>query len=190
MALTPKQEAFCQIFAQGTNATEAAKVAGYSVKSAHVTASRMLDMPAIIARVAELKRLVTERVIEKVAEAQSDVIERLAIDKAWVLGQLVENVEMGKQAIAVTDKDGVETGEYEQNLTAANKALELIGKELGMFVERREIRTGNLDLTDEQLDAALIAARALVAAQDPRKGEGAARGHESAEGVSALREAG
>lgn len=189
MALTAKQEVFCQQVAKGMSATEAAKGAGYAATSAHVTASRMMDQSKIIERIAELQRLVTERVTEKVAEAQSEVIERLAIDKAWVLGQLVENVETAKQAVPVTI-DGVQVGIYEQNLTAANKALELIGKELGMFVERREIRTGNLDLTDEQLDAALVAARALVAAQDPRAGEGAPRVGKPAEVVPALREAG
>jgi phage terminase large subunit-like protein len=171
MALKPKQEVFCQEIAKGLTPTEAARAAGYASGSAHVTASRMMDMPPIVARVAELKTLVTARVVEQVAQAQSDVIERIAIDKAWVLGQLVENVETAKQAVPVTI-DGVQVGIYEQNLAAANKALELIGKELGMFVERKEVRTGNLDLTDEQLDAALIAARALVAAQDPRAGEG------------------
>lgn len=179
MALTAKQEVFCQQVAKGIPATEAAKGAGYAASSAHVTASRMMDMPVIVARIAEWR----ERVESKVAD-------KVAIDKAWVLGQLVENVEMAKQAIPVTTRDGEETGEYEQNLTAANKALELIGKELGMFVERREIRTGNLDLTDEQLDAALVAARALLAAQDPGAGEGAPRGGKPAEVVPALREAG
>jgi hypothetical protein len=189
MALKPKQEVFCQEIAKGLTPTEAARAAGYASGSAHVTASRMMDMPPIVARVAELKTLVTARVVEQVAQAQSDVIERIAIDKAWVLGQLVENVETAKQAVPVTI-DGVQVGIYEQNLAAANKALELIGKELGMFVERKEVRTGNLDLTDEQLDAALIAARALVAAQDPRAGEGAPGVGKPAQVVSALREAG
>ena len=189
MALNAKQEVFCQNVARGLNATEAARSAGYSANCAKVTASRMMDKPEIIARIAELKGLVRARVMEHAVTAQSEVVERLAIDKAWVLAQLVENVETAKQAVPVTI-DGVEVGIYQQNLTAANKALELIGKELGMFVERREVRTGSLDLTDDELDAALIAARALIAAQGAGAGKGDAAREQPAEVVPALREAG
>lgn len=72
-------------------------------------------------------------------------IEKAAVTKAWVLSQLVENVRMAKQAEPVVDAQGNETGEYRQNLPAANVALGLIGKELGMFIDRKEIRTGELD---------------------------------------------
>lgn len=46
------------------------------------------------------------------------------------------------------------------------------------------------DLTDEQLNAALIAARALLAAQDFGAGAGDAAGAEQAAGLSPVREAG
>jgi hypothetical protein len=39
----------------------------------------------------------------------------------------------------VLDKDGNETGRYEWNGRVANKALELLGREIGMFVERHEV---------------------------------------------------
>ena len=52
---------------------------------------------------------------------------------------------MGKQADPILDGEGNPTGEYRQNLPAANVALGLIGKELGMFIDRKEIRTGELD---------------------------------------------
>lgn len=45
----------------------------------------------------------------------------------------------------VKDAEGNPVGEYKANLQAANKALELIGKEAGMFIDRKEIRTGELD---------------------------------------------
>ena len=50
--------------------------------------------------------------------------------------ELVENVKMAKRAVPVFDREGEPTGEYEQQLAAANRALELIGKELGMFVDQ------------------------------------------------------
>jgi hypothetical protein len=43
----------------------------------------------------------------------------------------------------------------------ANRAVELIGKELGMFVDRSEIKATRIeDLTDEMLDAMIAAAKA------------------------------
>ena len=39
----------------------------------------------------------------------------------------------------VLDKDGNPTGEYQYNGFVANKALELLGREIGMFVERHEL---------------------------------------------------
>jgi hypothetical protein len=46
-------------------------------------------------------------------------------------------------------------GEYTYNGSVANKALELLGKELGMFIDRKEI--GGLNefarMSDEELDA-------------------------------------
>ena len=39
----------------------------------------------------------------------------------------------------VLDKDGKPTREYQYNGFVANKALELLGREIGMFVERHEL---------------------------------------------------
>jgi hypothetical protein len=43
------------------------------------------------------------------------------------------------QAVPVLDKEGNPTGEYQYNGFVANKALELLGREIGMFVERHEV---------------------------------------------------
>ena len=46
-------------------------------------------------------------------------------------------------------------GEYTYQGSVANKALELIGKELGMFIDRREVGGPNefAHMSDEELDA-------------------------------------
>lgn len=153
--LTAKQEHFAHLVAKGLSGTEAAKQAGFAAVSAHVRASRMLKIDKVAARVAEIRNNISNLVAEK-----------SAIDKTWVIDQLVENVSMAKQAIAVTDREGHETGEYEQNLAAANRALELIGKEIGMFVDRKEIRTGKLDhLSPEDQATALEAVEAAIREQ-------------------------
>jgi hypothetical protein len=56
------------------------------------------------------------------------------------------------QARPVFDSDGRETGEYRYNGMVANRALELLGKEPGMFVDKKERRIG----FDKQLLAALL----------------------------------
>jgi phage terminase small subunit len=146
-----KYEHFAQLIVKGVNATEAAIGAGYGEKRAHISGCELLKNPKVSVRITELSALVSERVTEKTG-----------IDKAWVMNQLVEVVSMAKAAEPVLDSEGNPTGEYKQNLGAANKALELIGKEFAMFVDRKEIRTGPLDdLEHDQLKALNEAIAAL-----------------------------
>jgi len=57
--------------------------------------------------------------------------------REWVLERLVSNVNRAMQAEAVTLR-GAPTGEYRYDGSVANRALELIGKELGLFGERKD----------------------------------------------------
>jgi phage terminase small subunit len=94
-----------------------------------------------------LRGKVTERAVEKAA-----------ISKAWVIEKLVENVDRAMQAEPVRRSDGEEVpGAYVYNGSVANKALELIGKELGMFIDRKEVGGPNEfeRMSDEELRAFL-----------------------------------
>lgn len=95
----------------------------------------------------------------RVAELQERVVKGIILDRQWVLDKLIENA---KEA-----KDRGDGG-------VVNRALELLGKELGMFVDRKEIRTGPLDEATpdelERLREELISERARRAAD----GNGAA----------------
>lgn len=143
MNITPKQEAFCLAYIETGNASEAYRRAYNAAKMKDKTiwerASNLMANSKVTARVEELRAAVTSKAVKK-----------LEISKEWVLEQLVENVKMAKQAEPVYDNDGNPIGEYKQNLAAGNKALELIGKELGMFVDRKEIRTGALEEADTE----------------------------------------
>lgn len=142
-----KHEHFAQLVSKGETPPRAYVIAGYSEHGAAQSANRLLKDAEVCSRIAQLREAVEKPSRER-------AIEKAAVDKAWVLSQLVENVNMGKQAEPVRDNEGNETGEYKQNLAAANKALELIGKELGMFIERKEVRTGALDaLPTSELEA-------------------------------------
>lgn len=136
-----KREHFAQLVSTGENATRAYVTAGYSPNGAAQSANQLLRKTEVSSRISYLRSVIQE----KQEVATEVVIQKAALDKAWVIAQLMENVSMAKSAEPVLDAEGQPTGEYRQNLNAANKALELLGKEVGMFVDRKEIRTGPLD---------------------------------------------
>ena len=158
-----KHEHFAQLIAKGaTTPPKAYVIAGYSDKGAAQSANRLLRDAEVSARIEELREA-----IEKPSRERA--IEKAAVDKAWVLSQLVEVVQMAKQAEPVRDAEGAATGEYKQNLAAANKALELVGKELGMFVDRKEVRTGELDALPHD-DIKQVRDALIALANDPAAG--------------------
>jgi len=174
----PRYERFAQGLAEGKPAYQAYIDAGFAKAGAAQSASRLLksQRAGIRERVAETLQ---ER--EQIdAEGTKLAIERTAIDKEWVIERLRENVERAMQARPVLDRAGNPTGSYVYNGAAANRALELLGKELGMFVEKRENKVVDEfdSMTDEQVSAWLderAEARVKMrqrrlAAQQPRRG--------------------
>jgi phage terminase small subunit len=154
----PKHEAFAHALASGVSATEAYVSAGYSAQGAYASAHRLLKNADVSARIAEIQSNVAERVTEKTA-----------ITKAWVLDALRENFDRAMQHEAVRDSDGALTGTYTYNGNVANKALELMGRELGMFVDRKDVtvRRSLAELTDEELDALIADASQRLGAAAP-----------------------
>jgi phage terminase small subunit len=149
----PRYERFAQGLAEGKPAYQAYIDAGFAKAGAAQSASRLLknQRAGIRERVAEILQ---ER--EQIdAEGTKLAIERTAIDKEWVIERLRENVERAMQARPVIDRAGNPTGSYVYNGAAANRALELLGKELGMFIERRENKIVDEfdNMTDEQVEA-------------------------------------
>ncbi|MNW10683.1 Terminase small subunit [compost metagenome] len=68
-----------------------------------------------------------------------DRAEKSEVNAQWVLDRLVQLAERCMQAEPVTDRDGSPTGEYRFDSSGANKALENIGKHLGMFKDKLEV---------------------------------------------------
>jgi len=128
-----RHERFAQELAKGKTATEAYELAGYKANSGN--AATLKATQSISKRLEEL--FAQHETIEKKAlEKASD---RLSISKEWVLAKLVENVERALQQRAVLDDDGNAIGEFRYDGNVVNRALELIGKEHRMFVERKEV---------------------------------------------------
>ena len=166
-----RQEHFVQLVAGGKSPADAYVAAGFSPTGAASAAARLCRNVLVCARLEELRSAIE-------APARERAIEKAAVSKAWVLDKLTRIVDMGMAVEPVKDEEGKELGELKAaNLPAANTALTLIGKELGMFVERREIRTGELDaLPHDELkhirEALLELGQAGVAGQPVASGEG------------------
>jgi phage terminase small subunit len=106
------------------NATKAAERAGYSKKTARSQGNRLLTKVDIQAAIK--KRL-------------DELKERTEVSQEWVIERLKENVARSMQLKPVLDKDGAETGEFTYQGNVANRALELIGRHLGMYLDRQEV---------------------------------------------------
>ena len=90
---------------------------------------------------------------------------QVVLTRQWVIDQLIDTVRMAKHGTAGED------GEFRPDLKAANRALELLGKEIKMFVDRSERgKPGEFDnLTTEEVRARLEAIRAIRRASgDPK----------------------
>lgn len=183
--MNKRQRQFCEEYLIDLNATQAAIRAGYSEKYAHTNAPKLLQITTIKAKIDELmiersKRteITADRVIKELAiiafsnaADYAAVIEREAFmevdghqvkllddDGNPILYRTVEPVltaeltDEQKRALSVIKKgrDGFEVKPYDKV-----RALELLGKHLGMFKEQVEV-TGEINnpmsgLTTEDL---------------------------------------
>ena len=101
--------------------------------------------------------LVKARINDLSVEVSQRVIEAAAVNKGWVIDRLKKVVERCMQAepvMKMVDGELQETGEYKFDSSGANKALELIGKELGMFSTKIDVNHNHMvTMSDAQLKA-------------------------------------
>jgi len=145
----PKHERFAQEMAAGKSATDAYTAAGY--RPDRKNAAKLRQRDDVSRRIAEL---LTTR--DEMARAATEkAIEELAIDRGWVISKLVENARIAlgevKTSVSVLPKgksEPIEADVTMRDAAAANRALELLGKELGMFIDRSE----NVNVVHQVLD--------------------------------------
>lgn len=123
--LTVRQEAFCMEYAKTGNATEAYKQAGYKVRSdasAAAAAVQILKNIKVQERLKEIYSQIESHKIMGVAEMQ----ERLT---AIARQEATEEVPLGDGGII----------ERKADFKAALKAMELLGRMQGAFVDKKEV---------------------------------------------------
>lgn len=143
MALTNKKRKFAQLIVSGLNQADAYRGA-YS--TANMKAATVVNNAHNLMKDSDISAMIKDLS----AKVMDKVVADIAIDKAWVIEKLVKIVGLG---MAVEPVAGVEGELKTANLAASNKALELIGKENGMFVDRKDIKvTAISEMSDDDLD--------------------------------------
>lgn len=132
LKLTAKQKSFCEQYLIDCNATQAAIRAGYNINSAKEGGYENLTKPHV-------------KEYMSVLIAQQEERTLITADSILIRLNQVANRCMQAELVIYNDSDVPENAEYQFNAAGANKALELLGKHLGMFVERKEVSGPNGD---------------------------------------------
>lgn len=173
--LTPKQMRFVDEYLVDLNATQAAIRAGYSTKTAHVTGPENLGKPRIAEEISrrqkDLQRrteVTQDRVVKELARiAFANIADYIHVetqtrtkdDGTEVTYQIVmfnETQELSadqRAALAVVKQS---VNGFELKLHDKIKALELLGRHIGMFTDKLEVK-GAIDIA-----SVLAAARGRV----------------------------
>ena len=125
--LSYKEERFCLEYSCDYNQTQAAIRAGYAEKNAAKQGCLLMKKPAVVAHIRQL---------------QKEQAERLMITSDRIMLELMDVYQKCMQAVPVEEWNYSEhrmepTGEYQFDSKGATKALEMMGRHLGMF-DRKE----------------------------------------------------
>lgn len=185
--LTPKQKLFVKEYLIDLNATQAAIRAGYSEKTAYRTGADNLKKPQIQAELekamkAREKRteVTQDRVLKELAKIGfADIKDFLSYRTEKTLVEVDdEGTEIYgyRQIIDTIPSDEVDgavisevslarDGTFKFKLQDKMKALEMMGRHLGMFIEKREI-SGSLNVNNPLEDLTTEEIRQLIADED------------------------
>lgn len=153
-----KWELVCQAYATGISQAEAYTAGGYKKDTS--SATRLFKNPEIQRRCAEIiaERQQLDRQTAQRAAAEAE------IDRAWVMRNLRTNALLAMRGHPLYDRGGNRLKDNEGNYRftkpdhmAANRSLELLGREINMFINKHEVGgPGDFArLTEEELDGAL-----------------------------------
>ncbi len=140
-----RHERYCQLVVDGKGSEEAYRLAGYRHNSGN--ASRLRNSEPVIARIAE-------------------ILEERAAITAQGVAAAVKAVKLSKQAIIEMLLEDRAAARAAGQTGAAIRAAELLGKELGMFIDRSDITVRTIDeMTDDEVRRLVEDARQAQLAQ-------------------------
>lgn len=136
--LNEKQRRFVDEYLIDMNGKQAAIRAGYSTATAEVQASRLLSQ---------------DKVKAALETARTKLAKRTEIDQDYVVSVIQQTIQRCAQAVPVTDSQGnpvlVETADgkvapaYKFDATNVLKGAELLGRTLGIFIDKKELTGKN-----------------------------------------------
>ena len=161
--LTIKQELFCMEYIIDYNATRASIAAGYSEKTARAIGAENLTKPLITAFIEKAKaeaieksKITLEMVVSRISQTAFGDIRKLYNDS----GVLMEPHELSDEAAAMvtsftTKREGSDREGYtwvdEYKKSDPLKALDMLMKHLGGYVEKKEItHSGHITMLPEK----------------------------------------
>jgi hypothetical protein len=136
-----RHEVFARAIADGHSATQAHGIAGFSADRAN--AGRLRHRDDISRRVDEILTARTRAADKALVSAAA----RVGVDEAWILRNLKRNVILAMRA---------------GDRSAAARSLELLGKHLNLFVDRKSIE---INYVDDDSDQYLVRLMQLVDAK-------------------------
>lgn len=154
--LNLRQELFCQEYLKDLNATQAALRAGYSEDSAASIGSENLQKPEIAERIEALMgaRLERTKIDGDYVLTSLKVVAERCLQRAPVM------VRRGREFVQLKDEEGRDVWKFDA--MGAGRALELLGKNLRLFIEKHEHSGPDgkpisvaANLSDEELEAAI-----------------------------------
>jgi phage terminase small subunit len=147
--LTPKQKRFVEEYVIDLNATQSAIRAGYSEKTASRIGPELLVKTCVQNAIHEAKsqrsartQITADRVVQELARIAFVDFRQIA---SWGSGGvvLVSSDELADDEAAIVAEVSETTNETGGSLKVKRydklKALELLGKHLGMFIDRKEL---------------------------------------------------
>lgn len=133
--LTAKQRKFIDEYLVDRNGTQAAIRAGYSKK---------------IAKQIAAVNMTKHDVVVEIQKRELELQKKTEISQEWVLKRLKHISDFNAEAIDVPfgSGDSAIINKKMRDAAASNRSTELIGKHLGLFVEKIEAK---IDITDENI---------------------------------------
>ena len=169
--LTAKQRRFVDEYLVDFNVTQAAIRAGYSKRSAHVTGAETLRNPKVAAEIARRQRdlqvrteVSQDRVVRELMRiAFADMADYAQVQPYAVVNE--DGIEVVKQVVtftktsALTDDQRAAIAAIKQTSSGIEvklcdklKALELLGRHIGMFNDKLEVK-GAIDIASVLAEA-------------------------------------